>query len=110
MKAERAVKRRADSKGKRHQPVHIGAAMAELTSALGIDGTLRRYAVLTGWPEVVGEQIARVTEPQRIENGVLFVGVKTAPWRAELSLQRLEIMKKLNAAVGKDVVRDIRFR
>jgi len=104
------VKRRTEAKGRKHQPVHIGSAMAELTAALGIDGTLKRYAVLAGWAEVVGEQIARVTEPQRIENGVLFVGVKTAPWRAELSLQRMEIQKKLNAAVGKDVVREIRFR
>jgi predicted nucleic acid-binding Zn ribbon protein len=51
-----------------------------------------------------------VTEPQRIEHGVLFVSVKTAPWRAELSLKRLEIMKKLNTAAGADVIRDIRFR
>jgi predicted nucleic acid-binding Zn ribbon protein len=90
--------------------MHIGAAIAELVSSLGIDETLRRYAVLADWAEVVGDQIARVTEPQRIENGVLFVSVKTAPWRAELSLKRLDIMKKLNSAAGANVVRDIRFR
>ena len=88
----------------------IGAAIAELVSSLGIDGTLRRYAVIARWAEIVGEQIARVTEPQRIDNGVLFVSVKTAPWRAELSVKRLEIMKKLNTAAGADVIRDIRFR
>lgn len=88
----------------------MGTAIADLIASLGIDGTLKRYAVLAGWAEVVGEQIARVTEPQRIENGVLFVSVKTAPWRAELSLQRLDIVKKLNAAAGTNVVRDIRFR
>jgi predicted nucleic acid-binding Zn ribbon protein len=88
----------------------VSAAIAELVSSLGIDGTLRRYSVIARWTEIVGEQIARVTEPQRIENGVLFVSVKTAPWRAELSLKRLEIMKKLNTAAGADVIRDIRFR
>lgn len=110
MRAERAVRRRSEAKGTKHHPVPVSAAIAELVSSLGIDGTLRRYSVIARWTEIVGEQIARVTEPQRIENGVLFVSVKTAPWRAELSLKRLEIMKKLNTAAGADVIRDIRFR
>ncbi len=110
MTAERAAKRRPDAQGKKHPPVHVGAALAELVASLGIDGTLRRYAVVAGWAEVVGDQIAKVTTPQRMENGVLFVSVKTAPWRAELTMKRLEIMRKLNAAAGAQVVRDIRFR
>lgn len=110
MRAERAARRRSEAKGKKHYPVPVSAAITELVSSLGIDGTLRQYSVIARWPEIVGEQIARVTEPQRIEHGVLFVSVKTAPWRSELSLKRLEIMKKLNTAAGADVIRDIRFR
>jgi len=45
-----------------------------------------------------------------MENGVLFVGVATAPWRAELSMKRMEIMQKINALFGKNVVKEIRFR
>jgi predicted nucleic acid-binding Zn ribbon protein len=66
--------------------------------------------VITFWAEMVGEQIARVTEAQRMENGVLFVSVSTAPWRAELSMKRMEIMKKINSTLGKNVVKEIRFR
>lgn len=66
--------------------------------------------MITSWQELVGEQIAKVTQAQRMENGVLFVGVSTAPWRAELSMKRLEIMAKINAAFGKKVVHEIRFR
>jgi predicted nucleic acid-binding Zn ribbon protein len=110
LKTEHAGRRRPEGKGKKHQPVHIGAAIAELVASLGIDETLRRHALLAGWAEVVGGQIARVTEPQRIENGVLFVHVKTAPWRSELSLKRMDILKKLNEAAGANIVRDIRFR
>jgi predicted nucleic acid-binding Zn ribbon protein len=110
LRAERAARRRSEAKGKKHYPVPVSAAITELVSSLGIDGTLRQYSVIARWPEIVGDQIARVTEPQRIEHGVLFVSVKTAPWRSELSLKRLEIMKKLNTAAGADVIRDIRFR
>jgi predicted nucleic acid-binding Zn ribbon protein len=62
------------------------------------------------WPDVVGPQIAAVTTAQRLEHGILFVGVTTAPWRTELTMRRTEIVRKVNAAVGSDVVKDIRFR
>jgi predicted nucleic acid-binding Zn ribbon protein len=45
-----------------------------------------------------------------MENGVLYVGVATAPWRAELSMKRLELVEKLNKRVGTRVLSDIRFR
>jgi predicted nucleic acid-binding Zn ribbon protein len=77
---------------------------------LGIGPTLRQYDVLTSWAEVVGEQIARVTTAQRIENGTLFVGVSSGAWRNELSMKRLAIMEKLNRKAGAQVVKDIRFR
>jgi len=78
--------------------------------SLGLRKTLDDYGVLTAWASVVGERIAAVSTALRIEKGVLFVGVTTAPWRTELSLQRIEIIRKLNAAVGKNVVKEIRFR
>jgi len=91
-------------------PVTAAQAIGELMTGLGIDQTLRKFSVLTAWSDMVGEQIARVTVPDRIESGVLYVRVTTAPWRAELSMKRLEILQKINRAVGADVVKDIRFR
>jgi predicted nucleic acid-binding Zn ribbon protein len=77
---------------------------------MGIGPTLAQYDVITSWAEVVGEQIARVTVPERFENGVLFVGVSRAPWRTELSMKRREIIEKLNKRAKANVVKDIRFR
>ncbi len=88
----------------------MSSAIAELTSGLGIDGTLDRFSVVTGWSSLVGEQIARVSTAQRMENGVLYVSVNTAPWRAELTMRRREIVDKINTTLGKKVVHDIRFR
>lgn len=78
--------------------------------SLGIEKTLAEFTVITSWEEIVGEQIARVATPQRVENGILFVGVATAPWRLELSMRRREILDKINAALGQAAVQDIRFR
>lgn len=91
-------------------PKAVSSAIAELTSGLGIGGTLDRFSVVTGWSALVGEQIARVSTAQRMENGVLYVSVNTAPWRAELTMRRREIVDKINTTLGKKVVHDIRFR
>jgi len=87
----------------------VAAALEEFVQGLGIGGTLRRYDVLTLWREIVGEQVAKAARPERIEKGVLLVRVETAPWRAELSLRKAEIMKRIAAVVGNGVVNDIRF-
>ncbi len=110
MNAAPALRKHRRGGAKKKAPKGVAQAIAEFAAALGIDQTLRRYSVITGWEETVGEQIARVARPQRIENGVLYVSVTTAPWRAELSLKRLEIIAKLNEAAGSKVVKDIRFR
>ena len=88
----------------------MGAAIRDLAKHLGLEKNLEDYQVVTSWAEIVGEQIAKVTQAQRMENGVLFVGVSTAPWRAELSMKRMEIMQKINALFGRNVVKEIRFR
>ncbi len=81
-----------------------------MTRRLGIDKTLSEYEVVTSWDAIVGEQIAKVTKAERLENGILFVSVATAPWRNELTMKRREIVARINGAVGKNVVKEIRFR
>jgi predicted nucleic acid-binding Zn ribbon protein len=84
-------------------------ALIEFAGNLGITRKLREYNVIT-WEEIVGEQIAKVATPQRIENGVLHVSVPSAPWRAELTLRRHEIITRINGGSKRKVIQDIRFR
>jgi predicted nucleic acid-binding Zn ribbon protein len=90
--------------------VPAAAALEDLARRLGITRTLREYNVLTSWSTIVGAQVARVTEAERIDHGVLIVRVATAAWRAELSMKRVEILEKIKAAVGPTTIREIRFR
>jgi predicted nucleic acid-binding Zn ribbon protein len=103
---------RTSTRGQRgiKAPQSIGIALQQLAQNLGISKTLRQYDVLASWKSIVGQRIARVTEAQRMDNGILYVTVATAPWRAELSMMRLEIIEKLNKRMGTKIVKDIRFR
>ena len=106
----RAGMRRRQGGSRKRGPVRIGLALEGLVRQLWISGKLSEYDVLTQWEEIVGAQVARVTVPERIDNGVLLVHVASAPWRAELTLRRREILDHIKARTGRDVVRDIRFR
>ena len=90
-------------------PQPISRALQELLQHLGIAGRLRQYAVLMSWESIVGEQIARVSVARKIENGILFVDVKTASWRQELVMRKPEIMEKIHRTTGKKILKDIRF-
>lgn len=110
MNAERAGRSSKRTPHRGSSPVHVGIAIRDLTHRLGIVRTLSEYDVLTSWDLLVGEQIARVAKPERFENGTLYVAVSSAPWRAELSMRRIEIVERINGAVGRKVVKEIRFR
>ena len=88
----------------------VSTALHSLLHDLGIERTVARYDVINSWPDIVGEKIAKVTVPERIDRGILFVSVATAAWRTELTLSRLAILKKITARVGSGAVKDIRFR
>lgn len=87
----------------------IGAAIQDLVANLGIGKKIREYDAVLRWNEIVGEQIARVTEAVKIEKGVLVVRVQNGPWRNELVLLKSDVMGKINAALGEEVVKEIRF-
>lgn len=91
-------------------PVPVGEALRRLTGSLGIATKLSEYQILAEWNAIVGEQIARVATAERIERGILYVAVRSAPWRNELSMRRLEILDLLHRAAGRKVVKEIRFR
>jgi predicted nucleic acid-binding Zn ribbon protein len=110
LNTERAGRRRESPRKRKSTPTPINGALRALVTDLGIAPTLAMYDVITSWPEVVGKQIARVAIAERMEHGILFVSVVSAPWRAELTMKRRAIIEKINGRAGAGVVKDIRFR
>ena len=61
------------------------------------------------WDQVVGKEIAAVTEPKKIRDGILFVKVEQDVWRHELTFFKHEIIQKLNKKIGKRSLKEIKF-
>jgi predicted nucleic acid-binding Zn ribbon protein len=92
------------------QPEPFALALDKFVHHIGITKKMKQFSIITSWSEIVGEQIAKVTEAERMENGILYVRTKSATWRNELSMRRLEILEKVNVAAGSKLVKEIRFR
>lgn len=95
---------------KRRNPQPVGDLLGDVLTEMGLNKKLIQWKAVDIWPEIVGEQIARVTVAERIEHGKLIVRVATAVWRNELLFLKRDIIAKLNAALGDNVVKEIIFR
>ena len=58
---------------------------------------------------MVGPQIAARTEPVSFSGGTLTVAVAESVWRQELTLDKDQLIGRLNEALGKKLVREIYF-
>lgn len=75
----------------------------------GLETPLLQKRLVDAWPEVAGPVITRYTLNTYIYNQTLYVRLSNPALRADLSLMREEFVKKLNAAVGQQVIADVRF-
>ena len=75
----------------------------------GLETPLHQKRLVEAWPEVAGPVIARYTLNTYIYNQTLFVRLSNPALRADLSMRRQELTQKLNAAVGEQVIVDVRF-
>lgn len=75
----------------------------------GLETPLLQKRLIDSWPEVMGQLIANYTDDLCIRNQTLFVKLKNPALRSELSLQRQDIVRRLNSYVGSQVIADVRF-
>lgn len=74
-----------------------------------LESPLNEYRLIQAWGEVAGNVAERFTQDLSIYNQKLYVRLRSAALRSELMMQRSELVKKLNATVGSDVITDICF-
>lgn len=62
------------------------------------------------WDNIVGEMIAENAKPEAFRDGVLKVNVSSSVWLQQLRFLKYDIEQKINHAVGRDIVKEIRFK
>ena len=79
-------------------PTSLADALTSYFKQSGLTKRVQQAGIIEEWAELVGPQIALVTQPDSITpDGVLRVRVTTAAWANELSLMSPKILARLNA-------------
>jgi predicted nucleic acid-binding Zn ribbon protein len=86
----------------RRAPRPAGMAMEGLLSQLAPQTLLAD--VQRVWPAVVGDTIAAEATPTSGRGGTLTITCKSAVWAQELDLMGPDLVGRLNAALGADLV------
>jgi predicted nucleic acid-binding Zn ribbon protein len=68
-----------------------------------------RWKIWGQWKTIVGPTIGEHTEPVGYSQGLLYVWVKNSTWLQQLYFVKDEMRKKVNAEVGYNYAKDIRF-
>jgi predicted nucleic acid-binding Zn ribbon protein len=92
----------------RNAPRPLSVALADLNSTLAPATTLARVQEL--WERTTGPAIAANATPTAERDGVLTVRCAAAVWAQELDLMAVDLLPRLNAALGGPVIRELRCR
>lgn len=92
---------------KRSEPKTFGQIFNEAMSQVGLNHEFDQQRASFLWGEIVGPLVNRHTTRRYIANGILHVYISSAPLRSELSFLTAALVKRINHAVGKDVVKSI---
>jgi predicted nucleic acid-binding Zn ribbon protein len=79
------------------KPTPLGEALQSYLKKSGLVKRIGQAGVLEEWAELVGPQIAKVTQPESVgADGILRVRVATPAWANELQMMTQQILARLN--------------
>lgn len=87
----------------------VQEAMERTLDQLGLGISLATVAIHRVWSEVVGEEVARRSQPGLFKNGRLQVTVSDAVWLQQLTMLKPTILSSLESQLGSRLVRELFF-
>ena len=97
-------------KKQKNDVVHIGDIMAGVLKTCRHDSDVELSQVWNLWDDAVGDTIAKNARPEAFKGRLLLVRVNSSPWMHHLQFLKKDIIKKVNTALGKDLVQEIKFK
>ena len=75
----------------------------------GLETPLMQRRLIDAWGKVAGTLVDKYTGDKFIKNQTLFIKILNPALRADLSMMRSDLVRKLNAEVGSQVIVDIKI-
>ena len=83
--------------------------LGEAFARLDMDDTVTEIEVVKIYKSLVGDLISRLTLSLHFRKGVLTARMASAALRQEMFYRRASLAEKMNEALGKTVVKEIKF-
>lgn len=88
---------------------NIGIILKRTLKKFHISPKVNKAKVFLNYDEVVGKDIAKISQPTSFRNNTLFIGVKNPAWSHQLYFFKSDIIDKINFEFEEPIVKDIRF-
>ncbi|MBQ7422321.1 MAG: DUF721 domain-containing protein [Prevotella sp.] len=75
----------------------------------GLETPLLQKRLIDAWEKVVGETVGKYTAEKFIKNQTFFVKITNPALRADLSMMKTQLIRRLNDAVGSHIIAEIRI-
>lgn len=95
---------------KRTEARNIGEIINDVLKKEQLDVALDEHRASALWPQIVGDGINRYTIRRFVKDGVMTVHLSSAALKSELMLNREGIIRRINDALGRDIIHEIIFK
>ena len=92
---------------KKTESEKVGGVIMQYLREMGLETPLNEHRLIQAWDQVLGPAVSRYTKEIRIYNQVIFVTISSAALRNELMMRRTELVARLNAQAGAQVITQI---
>jgi predicted nucleic acid-binding Zn ribbon protein len=91
-------------------PVRIADVMSRLLARKGYAQLQQGLEWEAAWSDAAGDQLSKNSRVGKTNRGVLEITARNSAVLQELTFQKRQLLKKLQAAAGANNLRDLRFR
>lgn len=85
----------------------LGDAMKEFLNKSRLKSGIKALQIEQVWEEIMGKTIAKYTDRLEIMKQVLFIYTAVGPLKQELLYQKEKIIKKVNEAMGEEMINTV---
>lgn len=82
-------------------------ALASYFKAMGMEDKLVETKVLSQWTDIMGDTVGMRTTNKYIKNEILYLKINSSVMRDQLQQEKEQIIKKVNAVAGFELIKDI---
>lgn len=85
-------------------------SIRDILANLQVKERVKEYGLWKEWNKLVGEQISKNCQPERLKDGILFLRVSSPVWAQQLHFMKNMIIEKVNGFMGSNGIKELRFQ